>query len=155
MDLQLVALPIHRFLAWMERSAREYEADLLRLGHDAASAAADARKSLALAFPDGSPAAGQAVFDLVAADGEPVGYLWVGPDSSGDPTQWWVWDVVVDEAHRGKGYGKQAMRLAEEHARGRGATSIGLSVFGFNKPAQGLYESLGFETTSIKMRKWV
>jgi hypothetical protein len=46
-----------------------------------------------------------------------------------------------------------AMVLGEEYARAQGAHTLGLSVFGFNTGARGLYESLGYETTSVKMRK--
>jgi ribosomal protein S18 acetylase RimI-like enzyme len=45
------------------------------------------------------------------------------------------------------------MLLAEEQAHGAGATEIGLNVFGYNAVARGLYESLGYETTSLQMRK--
>lgn len=62
-------------------------------------------------------------------------------------------DIVVDAEHRGNGFGRQAMILAEGYARSQGAETLGLNVFGFNTAARGLYESLGYETTSIKMRK--
>lgn len=45
------------------------------------------------------------------------------------------------------------MRLAEDYARSQRALTLGLSVFGFSHSARGLYESLSYETTSIKMRK--
>jgi ribosomal protein S18 acetylase RimI-like enzyme len=45
------------------------------------------------------------------------------------------------------------MVLGEEYARAQGAHTLGLSVFGFNTSARGLYESLGYKTTSIKMLK--
>ncbi|MDN6795178.1 MAG: hypothetical protein L0L69_09055 [Propionibacterium sp.] len=45
------------------------------------------------------------------------------------------------------------MQLAEDYTRSQGATTLGLSVFGFNHAARGLNESLGYEVTSVKMRK--
>jgi ribosomal protein S18 acetylase RimI-like enzyme len=51
------------------------------------------------------------------------------------------------------GYGRAAMRLAEHHAREAGARTLGLSVFGHNEGARGLYESVGYEPTTVKMRK--
>lgn len=53
----------------------------------------------------------------------------------------------------GQGFGRRGMQLAEDYARSHGATTLGLSVFGFNHAARGLYESLGYEVTSVKMRK--
>lgn len=45
------------------------------------------------------------------------------------------------------------MIAGEQLARSRGAQSLGLNVFGFNSAARGLYESLGYEETSVKMKK--
>lgn len=141
------------FPRWLDRSAAEYATDLVALGATPEDACRRAREGLDRDFPGGLPAGGHAVFDLVDRSREPVGYLWIGPDTSDDPTAWWVWDVVVDADHRGEGYGRQAMLLGEEYARAQGATTLGLSVFGFNTSARGLYESLGYETTSVKMAK--
>lgn len=66
---------------------------------------------------------------------------------------WWVWDVLINADQRGQGYGRTAMVLGEEYARTQGAHSLGLSVFGFNIEARELYDSLGYETTSVKMLK--
>ena len=109
-------------------------------------------------FASGEPAAHNAVFDLVDELDRSVGYLWVGRAGSGgdysdDDASWWIWDVLVDEEHRGRGLGREAMRLAEEYARSQGAQTLGLSVFAFNAEARGLYDSLGYEPVSVKMRK--
>ena len=82
-----------------------------------------------------------------------VGYLWVGTDSSDDGHSWRVWDIVIDEEHRGTGLGRATMKLAEDYARSQGAHTLGLSVFGFNHGSQGLYESIGYETVTTKMKK--
>ena len=65
----------------------------------------------------------------------------------------WVNDIEVDEACRGRGYGRQAMLLAEQAARNRGMTSIGLNVHGRNTIARALYDSLGYEVMSQQMKK--
>lgn len=44
-------------------------------------------------------------------------------------------------------------RSCTEYARSHGEHSLGLSVFGFNTDARGLYDSLGYETTSVKILK--
>jgi ribosomal protein S18 acetylase RimI-like enzyme len=82
-----------------------------------------------------------------------VGSLWIGPYPDDRADDVWVWSVALDEEHRGRGLGRAAMLLAEEEARRRGAAEIGLNVFGFNDVALGLYRSLGYETTSVQMRK--
>lgn len=81
-----------------------------------------------------------------------MGHLWLGPFGD-DPHRWWVWDVMIDESRRGEGLGRQAMLLAERLAAARGATSMGLNVFARNAVARRLYLALGYEETSLHMRK--
>lgn len=153
MTLALRPLAPHDLPAWIERSVAEYATDLVTMGATPAEAQRRARASIEDDVAEGSLPAGHVVFDLLDGSEGTVGYLWVGPDTSDDPTAWWVWDVVVDTEHRGRGYGRQAMLLGEDYARSHGARTLGLSVFGFNTGARRLYESLGYETTSVKMAK--
>ena len=104
-------------------------------------------------FPGGTPAPGQLVFRVIDDAGTDVGSLWIGPRAPDRPEFFWVWDVAIDEGQRGKGMGRAAMRMAEDEARAHGATELGLNVFGHNAVARRLYESLGYETTAVNMRK--
>ena len=103
-------------------------------------------------LPSGAPAPGHAIFDVVGDDHEPVGYLWIAPDTS-DDAGGWVWDIEIDDDKRGRGFGRTAMILAEDYARQQGAHTLGLNVFGFNVAARNLYQSIGYEPTAIQMRK--
>lgn len=138
---------------WIDRSAGEYARDLVAMGRSEESAQRHAAEGMVESFPGGVPMPGHEVFDVVDDSGVAVGYLWIGPDTSGDAASWWIWDVLIEPEQRGRGLGREAMRLAEEHARAQGAHSIGLNVFAFNAAARGLYESLGYETASVRMRK--
>ncbi|KUJ70454.1 GNAT family acetyltransferase [Streptomyces albus subsp. albus] len=153
MPVTLRPLDARRFPAWFERSRAEYAKDLVALGQAPEDADRHADESMARSFPSGAPTPGHVVFDVVDDAGLAVGYLWIGPDTSGDAGAWWIWDIVIDADKRGRGFGRMAMALGEEYARAQGAHTLGLSVFGFNTGARGLYESLGYETTSVKMRK--
>jgi ribosomal protein S18 acetylase RimI-like enzyme len=104
-------------------------------------------------FPGGVPAPGQLLYRVIDDGGTDVGSLWIGPHAPDRPEAFWVWDVAIDESQRGKGLGRAAMQMAEEEARAHGATELGLNVFGYNSVARRLYESLGYETTAINMRK--
>ncbi len=59
-------------------------------------------------------------------------------------------DLYIDEAHRGKGYGKKLLlalvKIAEEKQCGR----MEWSVLNWNKPAIEFYESLG----AVPMNEW-
>lgn len=158
MAIHLDPIDNSAFPVWMERCTREYVADLVWMGASEEDAQRKAAESIQGAFPqgrfpEGRPTAENAVFELKDESDESVGTLWVGRDQSNDPTAWWVWDIVIEPEYRRRGYGRAAMLLAEEYARSMGAVTLGLNVFGFNETARALYESLGYETTRINMRK--
>ncbi|MGA2210063.1 MAG: GNAT family N-acetyltransferase [Acidimicrobiales bacterium] len=138
--------------AWMKDQREHYIEDRIGTGEQPEEAERIATEQYAMLFPEGKPAPGHFLSRVVDGD-EPVGWLWIGPRTPARPDAYWVWDVVIEEAHRGRGYGRAAMLLAEEQAHGAGATEIGLNVFGYNAVARGLYESLGYETTTLQMRK--
>jgi ribosomal protein S18 acetylase RimI-like enzyme len=138
---------------WLERTHATYEQERIAAGESPAAARANADRSREQTFPDGRLKPGHAVFHVIARGAGSIGYLWIGPDTSDDAGAWWVWDIEVSDAHRGRGYGRAAMLLGEHHARAQGATTLGLNVFGFNTTARGLYESLGYQATAIQMKK--
>lgn len=134
-------------------SAREtYIAERIRAGDHPDAAAASADDSLGRAFPGGLVAGGHLVF-RVEAGGRKAGTLWIGPLPTGPEDRWWMWNITIDEAYRGRGVGRQTMLLAEAEARARGVTELGLNVFGHNHVAIGLYRSLGYEVAAMQMRK--
>jgi RimJ/RimL family protein N-acetyltransferase len=60
--------------------------------------------------------------------------------------------VIVDDAQRGKGYGKQMLRLAAKYAfEIFGAEKITLGVFDNNDSAYGCYKAVGFEENGEEM----
>jgi len=142
-----------RLPAWLDETNRAYIEELIAAGRTREDATRHAAKSMEPAFPHGKPAPGHSVFDVVDDGGNAVGYLWIGPDTSDDPTSWWVWDIEINASSRGKGYGHATMVLGEEYARQEGARTLGLNVFGSNAAARALYEKLGYVTTQLQMRK--
>ncbi len=128
-----------------------YLADLERSGMSRKEAEANADHSLERMFPGGVPAEGQHIGHVVV-DGQDVGVLWLGLTGD-EPDRWYVYDVEIDEDKRGRGFGRQAMLLAESFAREHGAMTLGLNVFGFNSVARSLYRSLGYEESAVQMRK--
>ena len=58
--------------------------------------------------------------------------------------------VIVDDSKRGKGYGKQMLRLAIDYAQQElGAQKITLGVFCDNLSAVECYKSVGFRITGM------
>ena len=90
-----------------------------------------------------------------AMDGDrDVGILWIAimkHDGVNDTI--WIYDIVVNENMRGKGYGYQIMNALEEKARELNQSSISLHVFGHNTPAIELYKKCGYDITNMVMQK--
>jgi GNAT superfamily N-acetyltransferase len=57
-------------------------------------------------------------------------------------------NLAVRRAHRRRGVGRVLMKRAQAWAWANGATSIELTVYAFNRPAQDFYRRLGYETLS-------
>ena len=155
MTTALRPMPADRLASWIVSSNEAYRLSRIAAGEAPELAAKRAADSNAQFFPDGAPLPLHQVFDVVDAQqaGDTVvGYLWIGPQND-STTEWWVWDVEIDEAHRRKGHARQALLLGEAEARALGAASIGLNVFGFNSGAQALYESLGYGIAAVNMSK--
>lgn len=141
------------FDEWMPEQEASYAELIIASGSMPPEAAREkARRDTQRTWSAGLGTPGQFVFRVIAGD-EPVGWLWLAVPGPDDPAMAWVYDVVVDEAHRGRGYGRQAMLLAEREARARGMTSIGLNVHGQNSVAISLYDSLGYAVTAQQMKK--
>ena len=64
-----------------------------------------------------------------------------------------IYDFVVEESFRGRGFGKQALTAMEEKLKAMKVESVGLHVFGDNVGAQELYKKMGFRITGIQMKK--
>jgi ribosomal protein S18 acetylase RimI-like enzyme len=109
-----------------------------------------ADKQFAELLPDGLETAHHAFFTPMDGD-QPVGVLWVHFDDSGEQRAF-IYDIEVSEHLRRRGYGRAIIEALVDEARGRGARSIGLNVFGSNPGAKALYDQMGFEVTSTQMK---
>ena len=137
--------------SFLEGTRGHFIEELIASGSSRIDASTQGDATFERLCPQGSPAPGQ-LLGRVMESGRPIGVLWLGPAGT-DPQRWWVFDVSIDEQWRGKGYGRQAMLLAERLARDKGATAIGLNVFARNDVARSLYVSLGYVEGSVQMHK--
>ena len=139
---------------WMPRQMAGYAEHIAASGvMSEANAWEKAKSDTARSFHAGFETPGQLLFRMLA-DGAAVGWLWIavpGPDY--DRLMAWVYNIEVDPAFRGRGYGRAAMILAEGEARSRGMTSLGLNVHGQNTVARSLYDSLGYDVMALQMKK--
>jgi ribosomal protein S18 acetylase RimI-like enzyme len=139
---------------WSAAQLDAYVDDIVASGTMSREAAEEkGRRDYADLLPEGLATPGQLIF-RVAAEGQPVGWLWLAlRNPRAEAGVGFIYDIAVDEALRGRGYGRAAMELAEEEARRNGLHALALNVFGHNAIARALYSSLGYSETSVQMRK--
>jgi len=151
MTVHLEPMPPERLPAWIDDQTRGYLEARMLAGESREVAEERSSRSRDENFPDGRPLETHLVFD-VWADDTVVGHLWLGPFPAGT-TEWWVFDIEIGEPYRRRGYARRALELGHAAAKQRGATAIGLNVFGYNTGAQELYDSLGYRVTATQMKK--
>jgi GNAT superfamily N-acetyltransferase len=109
---------------------------------------------------EGPDASGHEFFRGRAEDGTPVGWIWLGPVPGSKPEAAvrWLYQITIEEVHRGKGYGRALLRAAERYVRETGGRELRLNVFRWNRIALALYDSSGYRIAeqsgeSLEMRK--
>lgn len=140
--------------AWRVASTRGHAADMVRVGVWAPEGAEDrAAAQFARLVPDGRDTLGHEFRSIVAEAGQVVGALWFAAEREVGEGTAFIWDIVIDEAERGHGYGRAAMEALESLARSLGYEMIRLQVFRDNAVARHLYQVVGYTETDITMVK--
>lgn len=148
--VKLEPLQQEDFERFLERGIREYAEDHVRNGNWSAEGALErARKEFEHYLPDGIHTKDQYLWSLLDEEGNKLGVLWVQVKDQ----KAFIFDFVIDEKFRGKGFGKQALRAMDEKLKSMNVESVALHVFGDNITAQELYKKMGFKITGIHMKK--
>ncbi len=100
---------------------------------------------------DGPNTPGHRFWTVVDDSGAAVGSLWVFVDEP--QKRAFIYNIEIDAAQRGRGYGRRALELLEAMLRPQGVTRIALNVFGDNAVAFGLYQNVGYYTVATEMQK--
>lgn len=69
-------------------------------------------------------------------------------------TRFWIEDLVVDEAYRGRGFGRELINYAIRFARSEGAKTIDLTSRPFRTEANQLYRSAGFSLRETNVYRY-
>lgn len=147
--LSLEIIQQEDFDKFLETEIRNYANDHVRNGNWPAEGAFErSRQEFESLLPDGIHTEDQHLWSILDGDRK-IGVLWVQVKGKNA----FIYDFVIDEEFRGKGYGKQALTAMDERLRAMSVDSVGLHVFGDNTVAQELYKKMGFEIAGLHMRK--
>jgi ribosomal protein S18 acetylase RimI-like enzyme len=149
MMITLLAMKQEDFDRVIETEIREYAADHVRNGNWPAEGSLErSRKEFERLLPEGVHTKNQYLWSLMEGD-QKIGFLWVQVKDN----RAFIYDFLIHEEYRGKGYGKQAMKAMDERLQLMNVDSVALHVFGDNITAQELYKKMGFEIAGIHMHK--
>ena len=117
------------FEQFLESEIHGYAEDHVRNGNWPAEGAVErSRKEFEALLPEGIHSTDQYLWSIVDPENNKIGMLWVQVKDQ----KAFIYDFVIDEAFRGKGYGKQALTVMDEKLKSMGVESVGLHVFGDN-----------------------
>jgi ribosomal protein S18 acetylase RimI-like enzyme len=112
-------------------------------------AEAKAARDVAAVLPHGVATEGAHLWVVEDERGERVGSVFLGVREGGA----WLYDITIEAAVRGRGFGRAAMLALEAEVEALGFAEIGLNVWGGNETARSLYRSLGYAEVSVGMKK--
>ena len=154
-NVRLIELDDAPYREYRKHLVRDYAADKVRAGvwskSEAESRAAVDVDGL---LPEGPATRNHFLYSVRdESAGAEVGTVWFALRDSGVGRSAWIYDIIIHENVRRKGYASRTLELVEARARELGAKSVELHVFGHNYVAQALYEKVGYNVTSITMAK--
>jgi len=155
MAVDLRPMTPEEFVAYEQADAHRYAQAMVSAGYwssdDALKRAKDTHAKL---LPDGIHTKDHLFFVIHSStDRIPVGAIWLFIDRQTKPPSGFIYDLLIHEPYRRRGFGREAMLALEEKAKGLGLGSLALHVFEENAPAKALYASLGYLVKSMNMTK--
>jgi ribosomal protein S18 acetylase RimI-like enzyme len=139
------------FDPYMETLTRAYADDHVKTGRwTKEEGPGKAREEVRILLPNGRETPNHFFYSILADPSEEkVGSIWLAMEPRGA----FIYDLVIFEPYRRRGYAEEAMRLIERVASEKGARRISLHVFGDNVGARKLYIKLGYSETNVVMSK--
>ena len=143
-EVRLRSMTSEEYAAWLPWAIEEYtREDVEHKGVEPDRARDNMSAFLGSALARGPRTDGHRISIVEdAATGERVGYTWWAERELDAGPAAWIYDVYIDEPHRGKGFGRGLMEAVEAQIREAGLTRIELHVWVDNDPATSLYRSL-------------
>ena len=153
--ITLIPMEQGEFDIFLENNIVRYADENVNNGHwQAEDALERSRAAFQRFLPDGLQSKDQYIFNIFDDEqGSKIGILWVEVKMDEPHRPAFIFDFVIDEPYRGKGFGKKSLAALDEKLQQMGAESVALHVFGHNTTAFELYKKMGYEVTNINMRK--
>ena len=97
-------------------------------------------------LPEGLKSKNQFLNVIINDKNEKIGIMWFSTESNhGDNEAFFFCDIEINKEYRGKGYGRESMKLLESKIKEFNLGSICLHVFLRNEIACTLYNKIGYQ----------
>lgn len=153
----ITLMPMHKneFDAFLNENIVRYAEEKVKSGNWQADDSLErSRASFQKFLPNGLQSKDQYIFNIFDDEQDlKLGILWVEVKMDEPDHPAFIYDFVIDEQYRGKGFGKKTLLTLDEKLKEMGAKSVALHVFGYNTTAFELYKKMDYEVTNINMRK--
>lgn len=153
--VSLISMQENELQSYLDKTIPGYAAENVKAGYwTEEEGLQKSRDTFDRLLPDGVNTKNQLLYKIHDTETvQRVGIIWLNVRIDTPRPAGFIYDIEIDEVHRGKGYGKQAMLAIEEKARELGLESIALHVFSHNTVAKSLYEMIGYQVKSMNMTK--
>tara|TARA_B100001123_G_C14691403_1_gene781492 strand:- start:52 stop:549 length:498 start_codon:yes stop_codon:yes gene_type:complete len=109
-------------------------------------------------FPNGLNSNNQFLYNIINDEIQNIGIMWFSSKSNHGENEAFIYDIEIKKEYRGKGYGRESMKLLESKVKKLNLDVIGLHVFLHNEIAYSLYSKIGYheikrDKTGVIMKK--
>lgn len=155
--VRLIPMTDAEFQVYLAQAVDNYAQEHVRAGNWLPDEAHEkSEQEFKQLLPAGPASKDQYLFSIEETQsGKIIGMLWFAVTVKGEHRTAFIYDFMIDEAHRGQGYGRQALTALDERAAVMGLETISLHAFAHNPTAIALYKKMGYEITDVHMAKKV
>ena len=156
-NVRLIELDDAPYREYRKHLVRDYAADKVRAGvWSKSEAESRAAMDVDELLQEGPATRNHFLYSVRdESAGAEVGIVWFALRNPGVGRSVWIYDIIIKENFRRKGYASRTLELVEDRAIKLGARSVELHVFGHNHGARALYEKMDYNETSITMAKQI
>jgi RimJ/RimL family protein N-acetyltransferase len=153
--VRLVQMTESEFQAYLESDIERYAQEHVKAGDwDPSDALQKSRDEHQRLLPNGLASNNQYLFSIEDEKlGTKVGMLWFAVHDTRQHPSAFVYDLLIRDQFRRRGYGTQALIALEEKLRRLDIDTISLHVFPHNRAARVLDEKVGYKARGLHMSK--
>ena len=144
--LQLQPMTQAMYNNFIKKAIQQYAEEVAQSkGIDLDKALQLSNKEFNSLLPNGLKSENQYLNTIINDENENIGIMWFSTESDYGKNEAFLCDIEINKEYRGKGYGRESMKLLESKIKEFNLGSICLHVFLRNEIACTLYNKIGYQ----------